>query len=378
MPGPEPLNGFEPMTSNPLSRIMDQALDESVFPGAVLLCARGSTILFHEAFGRAGLEQSPAMGRDFVFDLASLTKPMVTSALINLLIKDNRLDLDTCLGDVVSQTRNSPKASISVNMLLRHTSGLPAYREYYKSMVRSQELSRKALRQLLVKEPLEAAPGKHQVYSDLGYMFLAWVIETLLDQRIDRAARDLVFNPLGIKDLFFVALNQGRGVDQVPVRPSGRELRMVSSQVCPWRKKTMTGEVDDDNAWAAGGIEGHAGLFGDALSIHRFCCEVLDGLLWRSPKVFSSRVLASFTEKKNRQEMVAGFDSPSKQRSSAGRFFSSRSVGHLGFTGTSFWIDPETEFIVILLTNRTLFSRGNEKIKIFRPELHDTAASYFL
>jgi CubicO group peptidase (beta-lactamase class C family) len=132
--------------------------------------------------------------------------------------------------------------------------------------------------------------------------------------------------------------------------------------------------VDDDNAWAAGGIEGHAGLFGDAGSIHTLCCEILAALCHGSSLVIDPDVLAAFVRKSPGRNYVAGFDTPSKVNSSAGRFFAPGSVGHLGFTGTSFWINPGSGLIVILLTNRVHPSRANQKIKRFRPLLHDVVS----
>ncbi|WP_244154213.1 serine hydrolase domain-containing protein [Desulfospira joergensenii] len=359
---------------------MENGVRESVFPGGVILVARGKKILFHEAYGMADPKENRRVRKDSIFDLASLTKPLATAALINILVKQGKLGLETRLGEVILEAGSGPKAGITIDMLLRHTSGLPPYREYYRSLIRTGAMSRRDLRNMILKEPLEGSPGKHQNYSDLGYMFLAWVIERLMELRLDRAAARFIYEPLGIRDLFFVELKarEGDGFDKLPVKESGNKLRMVSTQSCPWRGKILTGEVDDDNAWAVGGIEGHAGLFGDAPAIHAFCCEVLDGLHHRSCKVLSPGVLASFVKKYRGQDMVAGFDSPSPSRSSAGRFFSRASVGHLGFTGTSFWIDPESDFIVILLTNRTYPSRANEEIKKFRPKIHDAAALFFL
>lgn len=366
--------------SHPLGKLMEDAVREDVFPGGVILTARARQILFHGAYGKADLRENRTVRKDSVFDLASLTKPLATASLICFLIQEGRLDLDTVLGEVIPQVQDTPKARISVDMLLRHTSGLPACRPYYRFRIRKGAMTRKDLRDMIVQEPLESRPGEHQVYSDIGFMFLAWVIETLLGMRLDLAAKKFIFEPLDIQDLFFIELkSRGNGFDQMPAANLGRELRMVTTQApCPWRGKSLTGEVDDDNTWAVGGIEGHAGLFGDALAVHSFCCEVLDSLHHRPCRVLHPDVFSKFVKKYKDQDMVAGFDSPSEVRSSAGRLFSRSSVGHLGFTGTSFWIDPQTDLIVILLTNRTHPSRVNEAIKKFRPRIHDAAAVCFL
>ena len=357
----------DPMKDSAIDQMMEEGVAESVFPGAVLFVARGRQVLFHGAYGVTNLETRRSMQKNAIFDLASLTKPLATALAISLLVKADRLSLTTLLGQVLPAVQKTPKAGISIDMLLRHTSGLPAHREFFSTLVKGDEPCGKALRNLILEEPLEAAPGYKQVYSDLGYMFLAWVIETISGQRLDFFVRDHLYGPLGISDLFFMDL-KGK-----PMKAS----RLVSTQTCPWRMKTLTGEVEDDNAWAAGGIEGHAGLFGDAISIHTLCCEILTALTHGKPVVLDKQILASFVRKEKNRDYVAGFDTPSKLDSSAGRFFSCDSVGHLGFTGTSFWLDPNSGLIVILLTNRVHPSRANQKIKLFRPKLHDLVSMTF-
>ena len=169
-----------------ISRMMTQGITESVFPGAVLLCAREGDVLFHEAYGMANLTHQQGMQKDAIFDLASLTKPLVTALALSCLIKTGSVSLGTLMRDVIPGVSQTPKANISIDMLLRHTSGLPAHREFFFSMVKENDRPRNLLRNLIVAEPLVAEPGYQQVYSDLGYMFLSWVIEILSEQRLDR------------------------------------------------------------------------------------------------------------------------------------------------------------------------------------------------
>ncbi|MCP3941708.1 MAG: serine hydrolase [Desulfobacteraceae bacterium] len=347
-----------------ISRMMAAGVADSVFPGAVLLCAKGNDVLFHEAYGVANLNEQRPMQNNAIFDLASLTKPLATALAVAQLVKEKMLSLDTLLGDVIPAVG---QARITIDMLLRHTSGLPAHRQFFISMVKEKHRPRQLLRNLIIKELAGVEPGKKQIYSDLGYMLLSWVIEIISGQRLDQFVREKIYEPLGIRDLFFIDL------DCKPIKKD----RLVSTQACPWRRKNLTGEVDDDNAWAAGGIEGHAGLFGDALSIHTLCCEILNAIGHGSTLVLDPDVLGSFVCKEQGRDMVAGFDTPSKLNSSAGHFFSPASVGHLGFTGTSFWLDPNSQLIVILLTNRVHPSRANQKIKDFRPQLHDLVSMGF-
>lgn len=358
------------MRNRSVSKMMEQGVKDGVFPGAVLLCAKGRKILFHHAYGVSDIKEGQRMQTNSIFDLASLTKPLATATALSVLIKEGKVFLDTVLKDVIPEVENSSKSGITIDMLLRHTSGLPAHREFYRSMVKPGANPETLLRNLILKEPLVSEPGDCQVYSDLGYMFLSWVIENLSGKRLDRYVREKIYTPLRIKDLFFIDLKAGVGFE--------RKQRIVSTQTCPWRRKTLNGEVEDENAWAAGGIEGHAGLFGDALSVHAMCSEFLAALQHKQTRVIDPDLFLSFVSKNQARDMVAGFDTPSKVGSSSGHYFSSRSIGHLGFTGTSFWIDPEPGLIVILLTNRVHPSRGNVQIKKFRPKIHDLAASCFM
>ncbi len=367
------------MNYKTISRMMEAGVQDLVFPGAVLLCARGHEILYHEAFGVADLETRANIKKNSIFDLASLTKPLATAMATAELVKAGMVSLNTLLGDVIQEVMDTSKADISIDMLLRHTSGLPAYHEFFWSMEKEYGIkknkpredcsSRQLLRNLILAEPLVAAPGNQQVYSDLGYMFLSWVVENLSGQRLDRFVQDRIYSPLGICDLFFIELGKDR---QLEVKE-----RLVSTQTCPWRRKTLIGEVEDDNAWAAGGIEGHAGLFGDASSIHIIGLEILNALKKKSTIILDPKVIESFVKKEHGRDMVAGFDTPSKFHSSAGRVFSRKTLGHLGFTGTSFWIDPDSQLIVILLTNRVHPSRANQKIKKFRPRIHELVCRTF-
>lgn len=353
---------------NPVFRLMTDAVQSGVFPGGVLLVAQGADIRFHGAFGLADLGSRTPVVPESVFDLASLTKPLATAAAMMVLVQDGRLGPDTRLGDRLPEICDTPKADVTLDMLLRHTSGLPAHREYFK-VIAGRDDPVSLLRSLLVKEPLEYTPGSDQVYSDLGYMFLAWVIESVSGRRLDRFVRERIYDPLGIGNLFFIDLTRRN-------RLAGHH-RLVATQDCPWRGKTLVGEVEDDNAWAAGGIDGHAGLFGNAHAVFALCREILSGLRGAPTRVLDSAVLRAFVQRRAGQDKVAGFDTPSRPVSSSGRFFSKNAVGHLGYTGTSFWIDPDTGLIVILLTNRVHPSRSNEQIRKFRPELHDCVVSTY-
>ena len=354
-----------------ISKEFEKAIEAGIFPGAVFLCALKEKILFYEAFGMADVFESRPMLKNSIFDLASLTKPLATTLATAKLIKKNRLGLDTPISHILDELRNTDKAGITVDMLLRHTSGLPALKKYYTGLIKSDEKPRQCLKCLLLQEKLEYIPGKRQLYSDLGFMLLGMIIEHISGMRLDRFVFEEIYEPLGIEDIFFIDLNSEKR------KYYPHNSRFVSTRYCSWRKKILDGEVDDDNAFAAGGIEGHAGLFGDAKSVWLLCLEILRALQNDSPAVLVPDIMQQLVKKDNIREpgfdKVAGFDTPSKIGSSSGHFFSPSSIGHLGFTGTSFWIDPETGWIVILLTNRVHPDMNNEGIKAFRPFIHDLA-----
>ncbi|MCP3874159.1 MAG: serine hydrolase [Desulfobacteraceae bacterium] len=358
------------MPRNKISKAIHEAISKGVFPGAVLLCAENHEIIFHESYGMADISEKKRMQKDSIFDLASLTKPLATTLAMSKLIETQKISSDQTIGSILKEFKHSDKNDITIDMLLRHTSGLPAYREYFRQIVKVTSDSREYLKKkLLVQESLENKMGECQVYSDLGFMILSWIIETVTGQKLDQFVSDQIYSPLGINDLSFFDINSYNN------KKKEWGERIVATQKCPWRKKMLIGEVDDDNAWAVGGVDGHAGLFGDAVSVYMVCCEILNAIQGNQTKVLDTNILKAFVQRKKQQDMVAGFDTPSKEKSSSGAYFSSSSIGHLGFTGTSFWIDPKISFIVIFLTNRVHPSRINEGIKEIRPLIHDLVYS---
>jgi len=360
------------MDKNPISQKIEQAILQGVFPGAVLLCAIDQKIIFHESYGMADIFKKKEMRKNSIFDLASLTKPLATTLALSKLIEKGKICLNQKIGSILKEFKTCEKADITIDMLLRHTSGYPAHREYFKKMIQKNKNPRRYLRHLLVQETLETKIDACQVYSDLGFMVLSWIIEKITGQRLDQYVFEQIYSPLEIEKLFFIDLDQK---DEIL---SQYQQKMVATQICPWREKLLKGEVDDDNAWAAGGIEGHAGLFGTAGAIYKLCHEILNALLNKPTKTVAPNIIKAFVQRKNQYDRVAGFDTPSKENSSSGHYFSSSSVGHLGFTGTSFWIDPETSLIIIFLTNRVHPLRSNESIKQFRPQIHDLIVSQLL
>jgi len=351
---------------------MERGVADGVFPGGVLLAAREGRVLFLDAFGLARLSPERPMTIDTIFDLASLTKPLATTLALMLLVQSKKLDLDQGLAGAIPSFSGTDKEIVSIRQLLSHASGLPDYRPYYLELVKLEPSKRKdALRARLLAEALIQEPGKASLYSDLDFMILEWLIEVVAKKPLDRFVEESVYEPLGLRHLFFVPL---------PDEKKRNGLSYAATEDCPWRKKIMDGQVHDDNAYVVGGMAGHAGLFGTAQDVHVLLQELLNAYRGMSTKeLFDRDVVQTFFERQSDTGTWAlGFDTPTRPGSSSGKYFSDQSVGHLGFTGTSFWMDLEKEVIVVLLSNRIHPTRDNERIKDFRPLLHDAVMEALL
>ncbi len=339
-----------------------QALHEGVFPGAVILVLNQKGERWQAAFGIADTETGEAVREETYFDLASLTKPLCTALAVLRLVQSSRLKLDDRLGDVAADFKATDKADVRVRHLLSHQSGLPAWRPYFETLRQLPPAERRhVLCQLLVHEPLVYRPGTRSHYSDLDFLVLQILVETLSGKRLDRFAAQEIYGPLGIRDLFF------NGTDAPPP-----PQLYAATEKCPWRGRVLKGHVHDDNAYALGGVAGHAGLFGTAAAV----ADLLTVLLAVAKGAETARaldpgLLREFFRRQPPADWALGFDTPAAAGSSSGQYFSRHSIGHLGFTGTSFWMDLDRGVFVVLLTNRIHPSRANEGLKGFRPLIHD-------
>lgn len=343
--------------------MMKNAVSGGVFPGAVLFVSESGRTLFHEAFGLADIYENRKATPGTVFDLASLTKPLATTLAVMKLEEEGVLEAGRAASDFIPELLDTDKSRITIRQLLCHSSGFPAYVPYYKTLLRHPESERKVrLRQMLAAEPLGYPPGTGCEYSDLGFMVLCWVVENVSGKTLGRYVEDDVYGPMGVKDIYF---------SESPFFCNNRDM-LASTEKCSLRKSVLNGIVHDENAWAAGGAEGHAGLFGTARDVALLLNEMLEvfhGVRGRG--VFRQRILAEYLRKDSVSGRALGFDMPSRPDSSSGKFFSDNSVGHLGFTGTSFWLDMDRRVAVVLLTNRVHPSRENVGIRQFRPVIHD-------
>jgi CubicO group peptidase (beta-lactamase class C family) len=360
-----------------LVRLMDAAVAEGVFPGgALLVTARGATahLSFH---GRRSLDPPGApVDAATCFDLASLTKVLATTPLVLLSIQRGRLDTDAPVDRYLEGYRGEGRDGVTLRMLLDHTSGLAAWRPYYREIsaggagIVATAAGRDAVRRLVLAEAPEAPPGTRALYSDLNFILLDWVLERANGAPIDRLFVDWLAGPLLLGDLFFVDLKSPAAAGRAR---QGRAF--AATERCAWRGRTLMGEVHDENTYAMGGVSGQAGLFGTVRDAGVLAEAWLSSFL-RSGGIFEQRLVQRFWERPAvaGSTRVLGFDTPSPSGSQAGGGFGPRTVGQLGFTGTSLWIDPDRELYVVLLTNRVHPTRSNDAIKRFRPVLHERVA----
>ena len=356
---------------------LHQAVVDKVFPGAVLAVRHGGDQLWLAAVGNLSTDPHGShVTSTTVYDLASLTKPLVVVTSLALLVQEGRCGLDDRIAAWLPELEAAPVAHATLRQLLTHCSGLPGWRGYYERMSAPATLpsspqartqAGKQVLELIQREMLIYGRGERSVYSDLGFILLGLVIERLSGTPLDQFAYKHIIHPLKAEPLCYL-----------PADPAGESRKLsLRDRIAPtewdaWRGRLLWGEVHDENAAALGNVAGHAGLFGTAESVLAVTGAWLKSF-HRRPSILNPDVARDFSR---RQETVPesswalGWDTPSSA-SSAGKFFSSRSFGHLGYTGTSIWVDPTAELEVVLLSNRVHPTRKNEAIRTFRPIIHD-------
>lgn len=367
------------MIFHPVEDAFKEAVAQGVFPGAVVLVGKGDEVVFERAFGYRSLvpEKSP-MQLETIFDLASLTKPLATTIAMMLLVREKKIRLEDRVTRFFANFGVFGKTHVTFRHLLAHCSGLPAWKPYYQDIVKGEKegkinfvVSRAAksyVFEQIHRERTVSPPGTQSLYSDPGFMLLGEVIEEITGWTLDRYCQDKVFKPMGLRATSFVDLTLLRTRRLQPVQEM-----IAPTELCPWRKKILCGEVQDDNAYAMGGVAGHAGLFSSARDIHLLLTRLKRCYRGEDPFLPAPLVKEFLTRDGTVKGSTCalGWDTPSAENSSAGSYFSPTSVGHLGFTGTSIWWDLEKDCHIILLSNRIHPSRNSDKIKAFRPYVHD-------
>jgi CubicO group peptidase (beta-lactamase class C family) len=366
----------------PLKKILEAGVSQGVFTAAVALVGLKGELRWQGAAGALSRDPGAAAATaDTVFDLASLTKPLATTLALMVLARRGQLDLASPLGEVLPAPWLPPdKRPLTLASLLTHRSGLPAWRPFYQEVLAASPEARPTLlARLAAATPLEYPPDTATLYSDLGFMLLAAVVERLSGKNLDQFCRESIYRPLGLNILGFIPLP--KTAQTVPATEN-RKLKtenpiFAATEPGLIAGRPPAGEVHDENAWAAGGVAGHAGLF-SAISLPKaghHLKNLTTGAEETGP--LTPAAVQHFLTVPPGADRACGFDIPGPDPATraAGRYFSPRSVGHLGFTGTSFWLDLETGQMVVLLTNRVHLGRDDKaKIQVFRPRFHEAAS----
>ena len=357
-----------------------------VTPGGVLVYGDDGNDVETIAFGAS--HSTPPEGvfevtADTIYDIASVTKPVATAAVLMQL----DVDLDEPVAPLVPELRVAGSERITWAHLLGHASGFPAHLKFYERLLAGQRAgahtARDALLRMVCGNQLDREPGQQTVYSDLGYILLGFAIERLTGRRLDVCMRELVTEPLGMSDTFFVDLeasdtsDAGAPGDPQPIQ--SRLARVAPTEICPYRG-LVRGAVHDDNCHAGGGVHGHAGVFATAGDLARFARAMVRAAAGlQHPGGFDPERVRGFVTRSSAPNTTwrLGWDRPSPPPavSHAGTLWPREGIGHLGFTGSSMWLDPSRGRYVILLTNRVHPGRdpapGQQSIRELRASVMD-------
>jgi len=370
-----------------VDKALDKAIEAAEIPGAVVLARmrrEGEVLEYQGVRGHAAVRpERVAMARDTIFDLASLTKVLATATSVMLLAEQGAVALDDPVAKHLPPFGEREKEAVTLRHLLTHSSGLRPWRGFHEPLLERERkkgermlgtpAAKEWVLQSIYRSALVHEPGTAAVYGDLDFIVLGALVEAVAHQPLERFAAERVFGRLGLAQTGYVPLGEG-----APALPAARRQRFAATENCPWRGRILWGEVHDPNASVMGGVAGHAGLFAPADDVLRFGQLVLDVWHGRSD-VLPPELLRRSTQRQGLpagSDWALGWDTPTAGASSSGRFFSPRSVGHLGFTGTSLWIDLEAEAVVVMLTNRVHLVAKRSRFEL-RPRVHDLIREAF-
>ncbi len=340
----------------------------SVYTAASSAIFYKGNLVYHVRVGKPNPDREPErnIGDDSLYDIASLTKIFVTTALLSLFYKKG-FSIDIPVSSIIPEfTGKRPVSStdklfdigkITFRHLLTHSAGLPSWKPFYKKM-KGEEIKRAVL-----STELSYIPGEMIVYSDLGYMIIGWALERITGKSLRDVVRETVIDPIGLQNTDY--------------GPIDRE-RCIATEFCPWRKRRLCGEVHDENAFALGGVAGHAGIFSTAFDVAKLGLMWLEGISGISHFGLPRRVFVdAVMPQKEFQNQRRGLGWALWTQGSPARFFGKNTFGHLGFTGTSLFVDPDRELVVSLLTNRVYYGRNPASILLFRIKFHRKVAELY-
>ena len=346
-----------------IDNLMQEAIKDEIFPGAVLAVGHRGRLVYHKPFGKFTYDKDDQeVTKKSIFDLASVSKVIGTTSAAMFLYDEGLLELDKKVIDYLPKFNNNGKDKITVRNLLLHNSGLIAFVEYYKKFKTKEEVI-----DAIMNSKLKYPTGTDYVYSDLGLITLQQIIEKLAGKPLDIFLKEKLFDPIGMKRTMY---NPGAEFlyDVLPTEVDDY-----------FRMTTVKGKVHDENAYLLGGVAGHAGLFSTAEDLSKFMQMMLNGGIYRGKRYFKESTVANWTIKQTEQSSRGlGWDTKSEGASSFGNKFSLNSFGHTGFTGTSVWADKDNDVYIVLLTNRVHPTRDNRKIVRFRPILSNAIADAVL
>ncbi|MEX1062970.1 MAG: glycoside hydrolase family 3 N-terminal domain-containing protein, partial [Balneolaceae bacterium] len=342
-----------------LDEIMQTAIEDSVFPGGVITVVKDGIIAWHKGYGYHDYERTRAVSESDVFDLASVTKVMATTTAVMKLSETGKLDLDDPVADFIPEFNSLEKRHVTIRNLLLHTSRLPAFRTYVDEIT-----TRDAIVEAIRKEPLMTAADVPYVYSDLGFILLGEIVEIVSGEPLDRYIRSNFFYPMGMRSAHFNPSSLG----------SWMSRRILPTEIDNvFGRGRVQGVVHDERAFFMDGVAGHAGLFGSARDLAIWAQMLLNKGYYAGNQYLKPETVDLFTGHRSPvNQRGYGFDRKSEGYSSAGTLTGMNTYGHLGFTGTSIWIDPDADTAIILLTNRTFPHRSyGSKIRSVRPAVAD-------
>ena len=363
-----------------LDSIVAVAMSEGAAPGVALAVGRYGRLVHHRSYGRIDVApDAPAVTDSTMFDMASLTKVVATTTTAMILEDEGKLDLDAPIRTYLPEITDSAKAGITVRMILTHSGGFEAFAPLWRDLRgRAQYLEQ------INARPLAYAPGDSVIYSDWDFVLAGLIVERITGMPLDQFLANRVWQPLGMRDTGFNPLASAPIPPDSTCTVAFRADHPLLSRIAVTEMDTVYrhihvhGIVHDENACALGGVAGHAGLFSSARDVAVFSQMLLNGGQYGGVRLIQPTTVARWTARQNRKSSRAiGWDTPS-ERSSAGRYFSPRSFGHTGFTGTSIWIDPERGVFVILLTNRVNPTRANMRHEALRRDIANAVQAAIL
>lgn len=337
-----------------IDRVVQRGVEAGGYPGASVVVGRKGFAVWSRGFGTLDWTgRNRVTAQESLYDLASLTKVVATTTAIMVLFDHGRVALDAPVSRYLPSFTGGLREQVTVRHLLTHHAGLPAGRELWRIAETPADA-----RAAVLASPIRCKPGTCYEYSDLGADLLGFIVEAVTGEPLDAFVQSAVFDRLGMRDTHFQP-------------PTADVIRTAPTEIAPPRGYALRGEVHDENAFALGGVAGHAGLFSSATDLAVFAQMLLDGGVSNGVRIVSDSAVALFT-RRSAGHRALGWDT-CDGGAGCGQFMSERAFGHTGYTGTSLWIDPDRQMFVVLLTNRVHAARARRPSRVIADVRNDLA-----